>query len=236
MYGLIESPRLRPGDLDVWRRLAMADRLYAQRHQLRLERLAAEARHTIHQFLSSGPAYCSISWGKDSVVIADLCRGMEIPLCFVRVDPVENPDSLMVRDAFAPDNLHEIRTEWAWNGQHWKPVTPYGGFKKAAALLGPRRITGIRKAESFERRLRGSHSTQNSCVPISKWSTQDVFAYLQLRQLPIHPAYAMSNNGQFAREYLRVDAIGESSGSARRREWENLYYPDILWKSSTSAS
>jgi len=237
MCGLIHSPRFRPGDLDVWRRLELADRLYAQRYRAELERMADEARATIAAFLADGPAYCSVSWGKDSVVVADLCSGLGLPYGYIRITPYNNPDCDLVRDAFAAAEYFEavvIRPDDA------ECSHSSGVFGDGAKLLNQefgtdRRISGVRKDESRSRRLRGSANTKRSCVPIAKWSTQDVFAYLALKNLPIHPAYAMSNGGQFHRNNLRVASIGGSRGTQfDRRAWEELYYSDILWKSSTS--
>lgn len=230
MCGLIHSPRFRTGDLEVWRRLELADRLYAQRYRTKLECMADEAKATIAEFLQDGPAYCSVSWGKDSVVVADLCREMGVPYVWVKVEERFNPDCPMVADAFGPANYLEVEAEAGEDGK-----TSSLGFEDAATIIGtPRHISGIRTEESQSRRLRGSANTKNSCVPIARWTTQDVFAYLSLKNLPIHPAYAMNNSGQFDRKHLRVASIGGSRGTQfNRRAWENLYYGDILWKSST---
>lgn len=231
MCGLIHSPRFRTGDLEAWRRLELADRLYAQRYRAKLQRMADEAQATIAAFLEDGPAYCSVSWGKDSVVVADLCRGMDLPMGYIRITPFNNPDCDLVRDAFAPEHYHEaivVRPDDE-ECSHSSGVFDEGGKLLEAEFDTDRRITGIRKDESQSRRLRGSANTKRSCVPIAKWSTQDVFAYLALHNLPIHPAYAMSNGGQFHRNNLRVASIGGVRGTQfNRREWENLYYPEIL--------
>ncbi len=108
--------------------------------------------------------------------------------------------------------------------------TSIPGFLKAESTLKcDRYISGIRTSESSNRRLRGSKNTLRSCVPIAKWTTQEVFSYLWMHKLPIHPAYAMSNGGLFNRNYLRVASIGGSRGSQfDRRVWEEMYYRDVL--------
>lgn len=239
MCGLIHSPRFKPGDLEAWRRLELADLLYAQRYRAKLERMADRARATIAEFLHDGPAYCSVSWGKDSVVVADLCRDLGIPFGYIRITPYNNPDCDLVRNAFAPDHYREavvVRPDDA-ECSHSSGVFEDGARLLESEFGTSRHISGIRTEESQSRRLRGSANTKNSCVPIARWTTQDVFAYLNFKNLPIHPAYAMSNGGQFSRNHLRVASIGGSRGTQfNRREWENLYYPEILWKSSISPS
>jgi phosphoadenosine phosphosulfate reductase len=228
MCGLIDSPRFRPGDLDVWRWLELADRLYAQRYRAKLERMADEARATIAAFLADGPAYCSVSWGKDSVVVADLCRGLGLPYVWVKVQPIFSPECEAVAAAFLDgEDYQEIEVWCSKDSDGWHASgTLEAGFKQLGHM---RRISGIRKDESQSRRLRGSHNTKNSCVPIAKWSTQDVFAYLSLKNLPIHPAYAMSNGGQFDRNHIRVASLGGERGTGfDRRHWEGLYYFERL--------
>ena len=229
MCSLIHSHRFRDGDLEVWRSHALADQLYARRYKARLEKMREEAINAIEDFLSKGEAYCSVSWGKDSVVVADICQELGVPLVHIKDIPNGSPECELVRDAFAPTRYEEIAVEWTFDGQCWHPPCKRAGFIEADAKYGGRRITGLRKQESTQRRLRGSHSTQSSCVPIAKWLIADVFAYLAWLNLPIHPAYAMSNSGQFDRNHLRVSAIGHKPGSGNgRREWELMYYGDIL--------
>ena len=228
MCGLIPSPRFRPGDLDVWRRLELADRLYAQRYRAKLDRMADESRATIAAFLEDGPAYCSVSWGKDSVVVADLCRGLGLPYVWVKVQPISTPEGPQVAAAFLGTEEYQEIEVWCSKDEHGWHAS--GTLEAGFSQLGhARRISGIRKDESQSRRLRGSHNTKNSCVPIAKWTVQDVFAYLSLHNLPIHPAYAMSNGGQFDRNHIRVASLGGERGTGfDRRHWEELYYSQEL--------
>lgn len=72
-------------------------------------------------------------------------------------------------------------------------------------------------------------ATDLSCRPILNWSTDDVFAYLSALDLPIHPVYAMTADGAWTRDDLRVDVLGDEPGQGRgRRSWELTYYGDIL--------
>lgn len=57
----------------------------------------------------------------------------------------------------------------------------------------------------------------------------DVFAYLAARDLPVHPAYAMSHGGRLDRRWLRVGSIGGTRALGRgRMEWESAYYGDVI--------
>lgn len=68
-----------------------------------------------------------------------------------------------------------------------------------------------------------------SCWPLAKWKSDDIFAWCAIRDLPLHPAYAMLGGGRWARQHLRTHGIGGISGTNRgRREWEIEYYPDVL--------
>ena len=72
-------------------------------------------------------------------------------------------------------------------------------------------------------------SSPNTCAPIGWWTARDVFAYLHLHGLPVHPAYAMTRGGLWPRDRIRVASLGGQRGrGAGREEWERLYYGDEL--------
>lgn len=230
MCSLIASPRFRPGDLERWRSLEMADRLYAQRYAARLDRLTEAAITKMEKFCQEGAARIDISWGKDSVVVAHLAyrSNLALPIAWVKVERRFNPDCLPVRDAFLAQHCMQYLEVAAPPGRDGQTSQP--GFVEIGKQLEcDRYISGIRKEESKQRELRGSKNTAKTCAPIADWTTKDVFAYLCKYDLPIHPAYAMSNGGQFERQHLRVASIGGRRGTQfSRRAWEELYYRDIL--------
>ena len=96
---LIGSPRLSPEDRAAWGAFERRVKLYATANRLRLVQRERAAAVTLRAF---GPAWCAVSWGKDSVVLADLVRRHrpDVPLCWVVTEPGENPDCYTVRDAF----------------------------------------------------------------------------------------------------------------------------------------
>jgi len=224
---LIKTSRHTVSDLRLWARLSEADLLHGES----LVSKSVAARNLI----SSTEGYVSVSWGKDSVVVAHLAYGLGLPLVWIRVEPIKNPDCELVRDSFLsrfPCEYYEIE-RWCVNSVGgWKASgTLESGASEAAKRFG-RRVTGIRMDESSDRRLSAyvhGEQSKNSVRPILRWSVQDVMGYLAMHDLPIHPAYAMLGGGRYDREWLRVCSLGGRRGDGNGRlEWEQEYYGDVL--------
>ncbi|WP_276652439.1 phosphoadenosine phosphosulfate reductase family protein [Corynebacterium vitaeruminis] len=241
---LIKSPRHTHADLTAWERLTRYDHTLAKTIQWGPK---IDAAHdTIRAFAAAGGCYASTSWGKDSTVIAHLCAtsGVRLPLVYVRLEDYDNPDSLLVRDAFLArwgDQVEydEIAVPSTNVARWWHEDTtgmvkhaPDPGFKEAGRRYGDRYISGIRGEESRIRRMvmgRWGEAGPHSCRPIGRWKATDVFAYLTKFDLPIHPAYAMSHGGRLDRRWIRVSTIGGVRGADKgRADWETAYYPDIV--------
>jgi phosphoadenosine phosphosulfate reductase len=246
--GLIVTDRHSRADLDHWRRLERMDHVIARGQ--RLTRLEARAIGALRAWLPSrlDNCYLGVSWGKDSVVTADLtlqvCAEMaaQIPVVWIVARPVCNPHCCAVRDAFLaawPDaDYYEILDD-----RHWAPDAADArwtgwagdwrtGFDVARQRFGRNHISGVRAEESKVRRRRmqtWGEASPHTLAPIGHWRGQDVFAYLAKRDLPVHPAYAYAYGGNLDRIRIRVDALGGETGTARgRREWESHYYgPEI---------
>lgn len=229
---LIVSPRHRSGDLALWGEMEAADRVHGER-LLRSDRPARSAA-TIREFASAGPSYCSVSWGKDSVVLAHLVLSEcpAVPLVRFRSGEDKYPGDDQVRDAFLlmhpAATYHEFVVDWPQRGA--------ADWRRREALaedrLGTRRrFVGIRAEEAAGRALsvaRHGPSTVASCRPLAYWSTADVFGFLAARGLPVHPAYAMTGGGRWPRDRLRVSGLGGQPGTAiGRAEWEAEYYGDM---------
>lgn len=226
---LIASPKHTERDMEAWRLNEDMDAINAQRFRLREK--ASEATGEILAFAQGGPCYVGLSWGKDSVVIAHLVArsGATLPCIYVRVTGVANPDCDLVRDAFMSSHSIDYREIESAGGQ--LATGRLGlGFAEAAARFGNRYISGIRGQESASRGQRMSRfgvQTDRTCAPIGWWTTAEVFAYLHLHELPIHPAYAMTG-GCWEREHIRVATIGGERGRGHgRAEWEQRYYPEL---------
>lgn len=231
---LIASPRHTEIDLLHWSTLASYD---ARRWSARHERLVERSAKCIQAF-ATAPCYLGVSWGKDSVVVADLVmrHAPHVPIVWMRWEPMANPDCAAVRDVFLARHpgaaYHEIVTRWvpADNAVGWANPDDARdlGFRSAELRFGSRYISGVRADESRTRRMRCARwgeTSPNTCAPLARWSALDVFAYLARHDLPIHPAYAMTFGGSLEREQIRVDCIGGVTGAGRgRQEWERAYY------------
>ena len=242
---LIDSPRLSDLDRQAWARLERYDRVLAER--LPLDEMAEQARQVIRQFADDGPCYVSVSWGKDSVVVAHLAAtcGVRLPMVWVRVRRWENPDCPAVRDQFLAEygefvDYHEIEVDAAaprwWEDDAAQKAqsarTSRAGFELAGREFGGRYISGIRAEESRVRGIvqaRWGHASARTCRPIGDWTAVHVFAYLCRHDLPVHPVYAMSMGGTLDRRWLRVSSLGGVRGADRgRTAWERRYYSDVV--------
>jgi phosphoadenosine phosphosulfate reductase len=241
---LIDSPRLTDADRAVWERLEHYDDALSR--DPALNRKAAKARAVIEQFAAGGGCYAGFSGGKDSVVVWDLLAtsavAERVPVVYVRIAGWANPDVDAVRDAMLaryPDTRYEEITAEPTPGTRDAEGdvssgarTLSGGFAEAARRFGDRHISGVRAEESGTRRVtmgRNGLASAGSCRPIGWWSMVEVFAWLHRRDLPVHPAYAMSMGGALDRRRLRVASLGGDRGTGfGRREWEQRYYPDVL--------
>lgn len=232
--GLIASRRHTKRDLELWTEHVI--RWQAHARLASFQRRVAEALAELESF---APQYVSTSWGKDSVVVASLAQAAcpKVPLVWVRVEPIANPDCVLVRDTFLEAHptatYDEIVVECTWGEGEWHASgTLEAGFTVARSRYGGRYASGIRGEESGMRKLRvAKHglSSANTCAPIGRWTGDDVFAYLLMCDLPIHPAYACLMNGLLDPRRVRVASIGGQRGSGMgRSEWEQLYYADAL--------
>lgn len=231
---LIDSPRITVADRAVWEEQEIADAIGAQSKTL--ARKWSVCQEYVREFLSHGPAWAGVSWGKDSVVLAFLLMQVapKTPLRYMRVEPVCNPDCLSVRDEFLRRyptcDYDEAVVTLSCDDNGGLRTT--GRLEEASKIiqkkLGPRRISGVRSEESAVRLMRtlwfGIH-TANTSAPLSHLKTSEVFALLYRDQLPAHPAYAMCGGGRWPRQHLRVATLGGERGNQfGRAEWEQEYY------------
>lgn len=246
---LISSDRHRPEDLELWEEYEESDREYYRTHGMGERERAA--REEVAQFFAEtkGRFYVGVSWGKDSVVVAHLAQRVlsrapghrrvmphNMPLVWVRVEPICNPHCRDVRDVYLRKTLPvydeiEVSCYVDTDGVH-ATGTLESGFSVAAKRYGNAYVSGIRSKESGARALsRAVHGVQTSrtCRPIIDWPTEAVFAYLTHHNLPIHPNYAMLGGGRWDRNRIRVASLGGRRGDGMgRTEWEQEYYGDVL--------
>lgn len=235
---LIQSNRHTQNDLDLWGSYVELDE--ANWKALNVERLVDNSINAISVFAEEdkGSGYIGVSWGKDSVVVAALScmSGIKLPMIWICVEPIKNPDCGIVRDAFLSEHNVEYDEIEVWCKHDERGWHASGTLEKGAAEAvrkhGDRYISGIVKYESGQRLLsRKKHgiSTHRCCRPIIDWPTAAVYAFLHHFELPVHPAYAMTGGGRWDRERIRVASLGGRRGDGMgRTEWEREYYPDIL--------
>lgn len=238
---LIRSPRHTPEDLDWWAEAEAADYLLGRKLEegVRPRRAIEEMKI----FAQQGPCYVSVSWGKDSTVLAHLAvrSGLPLSLVHLSVRTIHRDQEIdIVRDCFLEKYGHLIKYIQININPTGKEQRETGhcpeldqGIREAAARLGTARyIGGVRAAESGGRRIRmrqhGIHTAQ-TCQPLGWWSAAEIFGYLAYHGLPVHPAYGMTRGGVWPREQIRVSILGGKKGTSMgRREWEEEYYPDQL--------
>lgn len=233
---IIKSHRHKQKDLELWEVYETADLYYYETHKMQSK--IDKAIDEIIKFTNTS-CYIGVSWGKDSVVTAHLAASLtcSIPLVWVRVEPIKNPDCLLVRDKFLkmyPNIYYDeiiVNCKCDRFGTH-ATGTLEAGFKSVYEKYGDRHISGVRSEESGVRKVsRFTHgiSTERTCRPIIDWKQNDVFAYLAHFDLPVHPVYAMLGEGRWQREHIRVASLGGKRGDQfGRTVWEKEYYPDIL--------
>jgi phosphoadenosine phosphosulfate reductase len=127
-----------------------------------------KAVNAIQDFSCSGGAYVGVSWGKDSVVVADIAlrHGINLPLIHLYCIPSHNKNCDLIRDMFLaiyqgctyreyicdysdiysqnlPPDMQDKETDKIWF-HTWRKVEK--DF--------PRHITGVRGKESRVRRIR----------------------------------------------------------------------------------
>lgn len=235
---LIEHKRHRADDLGRWRMHAETDRYVAERVQWSDRVLAATL--LIAEFARQGPCWAFTSWGKDSTVLAHLVYltretlGVSVPLVYCRIEPLASPDSDLVRDAFLARFDVDYRegvascTRAELDADSERPWAAACRAATGATYWKTRHISGIRAAESKARKMSLGHRgllTKTACAPIGKWSVRDVWAYLESRGLPVHPAYGCTQGGMWDRDWVRVDALARRQGEERgRTAWERTYY------------
>ena len=218
----------------------MADLVHGQRPAMQLK--VHRSLESLLAFCSTGQCYASISWGRDSVIIAHLIAisGVDLPLVHLRVVPTENPHTSDVRDSFLrtypkcdyreivkeSKHLHSSPTE------RMAAKATFGKAFRNAGFDGWKYISGVRASESGARKMRmrtWGASSLLTCAPIGWWTDADVFGYLATMSLPVHPNYAMLGGGRWPRERIRVSELaGEYGMEWGRAQWEQEYYGDII--------
>lgn len=241
---LIDSPRITPADRAIWDELLEQDKIYARSNGYKRHLQITES--ILSDFITASKEsgkryYVGLSWGKDSVCLADMMHrlGAKCKYVYIRNLAREPEGNISVRDAFlethdidyeeiAYDYSHADRTYFDRNGKPKKWQHILAELKEKYGC----HVTGIRYDESAKRKRRFRTmglETEYSFAPFRYFDVYDVFAYLYERDLPVHPNYAMLGGGRWDKYLRRVTAIGNPEGDGiGRTEWEKEYYADIL--------
>ena len=237
---LIESNRITAQDRRQWDELLEIDMINAESDGFR--KREALTLDIIKKFIDkSGPYYVSVSWGKDSVVLADMFYRLkaETKYIYIRNLAREPEGNMAVREGFFRTHIINYK-EFCYDYSNADETyfDRNGNPKKWQHILEDLQknygchVTGIRYDESAKRRRRFLFmgiETVNSFAPFRYFTCQDIFAYLYKYNLPVHPNYAMLGGGRWDKYRIRVAAIGNKEGDGMgRTEWEREYYPDIL--------
>lgn len=245
--GIIICNRHTKEDLELWKKYEEADLIFYKMNKEKLEWKENKAIEEIMNF-SKNKCYASVSWGKDSTVLAYLIwkSKLNIPIINLKIIPSQNPYCLKVKDIFLKKyKLNYIEMIVNYNNLYAKNLSEaeldketdkifFNSFKKIGKIFGNMYISGIRAEESTNRMLRRKKygvTSKNTCAPLSFWKEQDIFSFMNYYDLPIHPNYAMLGGGFWNRKYIRVAEIGDTRGRGHGRlEWEKEYYGDIVNK------
>jgi len=237
---LIKSDRLNDNDLKLWNDLEEIDA-----HHLETDGYQKRKALTIDfikDFIASDKKYyCGISWGKDSIVLADMFSRLNADAKFVYFRNVaREPEGHQdVKKIFL--NTHDINYEevsYDYSNYDSSYFDTKGRPAKWQNLLKEYKrkygchVTGLRYDESSKRKMRFNVfglETEYSFAPFRYFNVHDIFAYMLEYNLPIHPNYAMLGGGRWDKYRIRVAAIGNKEGNGMgRTEWEKEYYQDIL--------
>lgn len=246
MGGVVEREallrsRCTPRDWQVWLERAQEDEPWSatQAHRRRVE----VASRALADFCSGPRGHISVSWGKDScaLLLVALRLGVDWPVVYVRLDPVENPDCATVRDAWCTKypglsaRYHEVEMRCApksSTGRYDTNAAYAAGFAECRRRFGVRRVSGVRAEEASTRALAVAvhglgDDHDRTGRPIGRWEARDVFAWL--RDEPLHPAYPCTMSGAYERGRVRVNNLWGLYGEGHGRwEWERTYYGDAI--------
>ncbi len=245
---IVHSDRWRPGDFEHWEAMLEVDRANAKTDGYK--RRISAARALIKDFCARHAPdeyYIGFSYGKDSLTVSHMFREIEPHTQIVSVQNVDwrNPDIPAVHEAlsdigFLTHDFECILYDYAHADESFfdskgRPVKWRRELERLNREKGIH-ITGIRSEESRKRKKRCQAfgaETKNSFAPLANLRAVDVFSYLYEHDLPIHPAYAMTDGGKWDKYRIRVSGIGHDEGDGMgRREWERMYYGDFLRRSN----
>lgn len=229
---------------------------YALRAKLSAyKRRVDKARDVFRQAAAVGPLVVSVSFGKDSVAMADLALETlgAVPFCTMPIVKDPLPGGEHVLEYFRGRTMvHEIVSEpgdvpWCQVGQmeHERSRSQqHGTIDRVKRIPGRTwarangfrvQCLGLRAEESKGRRANArfhglvypvDDGSLYVATPIAWWTAADVWARIAERDLPYHSLYDRETHGQ-TRETLRNTGWLDTSGAHDGRiAWLRHHYPE----------
>jgi phosphoadenosine phosphosulfate reductase len=165
----------------------------------KFKRKVERSLEVIREALAIGPAYVSVSWGKDSVVMLHLCQQIQSDILAVHIGH---------KDQELIDNYADVIDRYCakWQTNHCWIKGDQKNAKEGIEHLGiassyPVALIGMRTEESSIRRktigkngliyqyTNGKLANSYRCTPIAYWDWKDVWAYIVSRSLPYLASY-----------------------------------------------
>lgn len=234
---------VRPEDF-VWAKLDV--------HRRRVD----AAREAVEKAAAIGPVGVSFSGGKDSTVTLHLVRSIVPDAPAALFDSGDElPDTHEMARAVGAElvkprlTMREMARYAGWWG-YADPVDPGCPFDAKRILVGEPSETfvvkhglrviayGLRAEESGSRalhvRARGTLFQGRDrtwyCMPLARWTLQDVWAYIATHDLRYHAAYDAMADAGIAREHQRVSGLLGERGSGHGRHALLRRYAPAQWE------
>lgn len=206
------------------------------------KRAVARSAEIIKEARQRGPCYVAFSGGKDSLALLHLARSLFDDIEGYHFDSgADAPEAYetinAVRQAGYP--VHDIKPErtiiemfkivgmygytgpdkkpgdWHWKASDFWETLIAEPARRVRSLGYPVALLGLRKGESWRRRMiisRWGEIYQRkdgawTCSPLAHWHTQDVFAYCVLHDLPLSRLYLDPRITSAERELRRTACV-----------------------------
>lgn len=230
------------------------EKLVYRLHFSKIQHLIKESLKIIQSFLQDYPhSHISVSWGKDSTVMLDLCHQIYPQLDIVWIDRGEGGDvpevyklvdlyrknNYRIRQIMTPYSILDLHRQYSLEEiEQKKLITKM--LKKTCNKLNAEYdgfFWGIRAQESTGRKMFAKcykeifmRTTQvATCSPMLWWTARDIWSYLCMKQIPYNHFYDIVAQKPFEREKIRYSnyaglvGIGDGRIVEIRRFYPKLY-------------
>jgi 3'-phosphoadenosine 5'-phosphosulfate sulfotransferase (PAPS reductase)/FAD synthetase len=172
----------------------------AYAHLPKFQRRVDEALGVIRDALAIAPAYCGVSWGKDSTVMLHLCQQVHPDIFAINIgDKLENlqdnySEVVQLYCDAHQTNYQQILYDEHLDGGFFEQIERLYDFYPLAfigcrAEENKRREIVINKYGKIHQYQSGANKGKWRAFPLAYWSWQDVWAYICLHDLPYLASY-----------------------------------------------